>query len=150
VRPNSSVLTPSSQYMELGYTMKFLCSFSGSAECLYVTGAVLSAACKRQKGVESTAAGSDETKQRIEWCSQCCRKKSSNCYIQCMWNFQIVWYLPIYSVKERAGMRLYQIIYRFHYQYYLSSYTDHRVVNCFHIIGTTCNLHNTMQGSWIT
>jgi len=97
---NSSVLKPSTQYMELGYTMKFLCSFSGNAECLHVTGAVLSTACRRQKGVESTAAGSDEIKKRSELFSQCCRKKSSNCCVQCMWYFRIVWYLPIDSVKK--------------------------------------------------
>jgi hypothetical protein len=61
---NSSAFKPSSQYTGLGYTMKFLRSFSGNVECLRVTSVVLFTACKQEKGAESPKAGSDETTQR--------------------------------------------------------------------------------------
>jgi hypothetical protein len=38
---DSSPFKPSSQYLELGYAMKFLCCFAGNVEHLYVTRAVV-------------------------------------------------------------------------------------------------------------
>jgi hypothetical protein len=38
---DSSPFKPSSQYLELGYAMKFLCCFAGNVEHLYVTRAAV-------------------------------------------------------------------------------------------------------------
>jgi hypothetical protein len=81
VRLNSIAFKPASQYTELGFTMKFLCSFSGNVEFLHVTRVVLYTACRLEKGVESVKAGSDETTRANDWFSRCCKKKGGKFHL---------------------------------------------------------------------